>query len=68
LIFFICSIGNIHPKLLNVAAWQLPNQLGSKILLRHPFVLGRREAGVHCHNILHSPISVGQLPEKSAGR
>jgi hypothetical protein len=51
------------PKLLNVAAWQLLNQLGSEILLQFPFVLGRRKAGFDCPNIWHSPISVWQLPE-----
>jgi hypothetical protein len=51
------------PKWLNVAAWQLLNQLGSKILLRFPFVMGRREAGFDCPDIWQSPISVWQLPE-----
>jgi hypothetical protein len=51
------------PKLPNVAAWQLLNQLGSKILLRFPFVLGRCEAGFDSLDIWHSPISVWQLPE-----
>jgi hypothetical protein len=50
--------GKDSPKLHNVT-----NQLGSKILLRFPFVLGRREAGFDCPNIWHSPISVWQLPE-----
>jgi hypothetical protein len=45
------------------ATWQLLNQLGSEILLRFPFVLGRRKAGFHCPDIWHSPISVWQLPE-----
>jgi hypothetical protein len=48
------------PKLLNVAAWQ---KLGSKILLRFPLVLGRREAGFDCPDIWHSPIPEWQLPE-----
>jgi hypothetical protein len=49
--------------MLNVAAWQLPDQLGSKILLRFPFVMGGREAGFDCPYIWHSPISVWQLLE-----
>jgi hypothetical protein len=49
------------PKLLNVAAWQLLNQLGRKILLRFPFVMGWRETGFDCLDIWHSP-------GKSAGR
>jgi hypothetical protein len=49
--------------LLNSTAWQLLNQLGSKILLPFPFVMGRRKAGFDCPDILHSPISVWQLPE-----
>jgi hypothetical protein len=48
------------PKLLNVAAWQ---KLGSKILLRFPLVLGRREAGFDCPDIWHSPIPEWQLAE-----
>jgi hypothetical protein len=51
------------PKLLNVTAWQLLNQFGSKILLQFPFVLGRRKAGFDCNDIWHSLISVWQLPE-----
>ena len=51
------------PKLLYVAAWSLFNQSDSKILLRFPFVLGRREAGFDCPDIWHSPIPVWQLPE-----
>jgi hypothetical protein len=47
----------------NVAAWQLLDQLGSKILTQFPFVMGRREAGFDCPDIWHSPISVWQLPE-----
>jgi hypothetical protein len=39
--------GNL-PKFRNVTAWQLLNQLGSEILLRFPFLLGRREAGFDC--------------------
>jgi hypothetical protein len=50
-------------KLLNVAAWQLLNQLGSEILLRFPLVLGRHGSGFDCPDIWHSPISVWQLPE-----
>jgi hypothetical protein len=42
-------------KLLNVAAWQLLKQLGSKILFRFPLVLGRREAGFCCPDIWHLP-------------
>jgi hypothetical protein len=42
------SLGRDSPKLLNVAAWQLLNQLGSKILLRFPFAVGRREVGFNC--------------------
>jgi hypothetical protein len=49
--------------LLNVAARQLLNQLGSEILLRCPFVLGGRKAEFDCPDIWHSPISVWQLPE-----
>jgi hypothetical protein len=49
--------------LLNVVAWQLLKQLGSKVLLRFPFVLGRHKAGFDCPNIWHSPIFVWQLPE-----
>jgi hypothetical protein len=51
------------PKLPYAAAWQLLNQLGSKILLRFPFVLGRREVGFDCPNDWQSLISVYQLPE-----
>jgi hypothetical protein len=54
-----------RPKLLNVAAWQLLNQLGSEILLRFSFVLGRRKAGFDCPDIWHSPIPVWQLPSKA---
>jgi hypothetical protein len=50
-------------KLFNVAAWQLLNQLGSKILLQFPFVMGRRKAGFDCPDIWHSPIPKWQLPE-----
>jgi hypothetical protein len=50
------------PKLLNVAA-QLPNQLGSEILLQFFYVLGSGKAGFDCPNIWHSPILVWQLPE-----
>jgi hypothetical protein len=39
------------------------NQFGSEILLRFPFVLGRREAGFDCPDIWHSLISVWQLPK-----
>jgi hypothetical protein len=49
--------------LLNVAAWQLLNQLGSEILFQFHFVLGRRETGFGCPNIWHSLIPVWQLPE-----
>jgi hypothetical protein len=49
--------------LLTVAAWQLLCQLGSKILLPFPFVLGRLEAGFDCLNIWHSPMPVWQLRE-----
>jgi hypothetical protein len=49
--------------LLKVAAWQLLYQLGSEILLRFPFVLGRREAGFDGPNIWYSPLPVWQLPE-----
>jgi hypothetical protein len=52
------------PKLLNVAAWQLLNQLGSKILFGFIFVLGRRKAVFDCPNIWHSPILLWQLPER----
>jgi hypothetical protein len=60
--FWLRNYGDFHPKLLNVAVWQLLNQLGSKILLRFPFVIGRREAGFDCTDIWHSPIPVWQLP------
>jgi hypothetical protein len=50
------------PKLPNVAAWQLLNQLGSKILLQFPFVLARRKEGFCCPNIWHLPIPAWQLP------
>jgi hypothetical protein len=40
-----------------IAAQHLLNQFGSEILLRFPFVLGRREAGFHCPEIWHSPIN-----------
>jgi hypothetical protein len=59
----VVGLGRNSPKLLNVAAWQLLNQLGSKILLQFPFVMGRRKAGFDCPDIQHSPISVWQLPE-----
>jgi hypothetical protein len=49
--------------LLNVAAWQLLNQFGSKILLRFLFVQGRRKAEFDCPDIWHSPTYVWQLPE-----
>jgi hypothetical protein len=55
--------GKGFTKLLNVVAWQLLKQLGSKVLLRFPFVLGRHKAGFDCPNIWHSPIFVWQLPE-----
>jgi hypothetical protein len=55
--------GEDSPKLLHFAAWQLLNQLSSKILLRFFFVLGRRKAGFDCPDILHLPISVWQLSE-----
>jgi hypothetical protein len=58
LVFFFFSSWGDSPKLLNVAAWQLLNQLGSKILLRFLFVLGRRQAGFDCPYIWHSPIPV----------
>jgi hypothetical protein len=48
---------------IQIAAWQLLNQLGSEILLRFPFVLGRREAEFDCPDIWHSPILMWQLPE-----
>jgi hypothetical protein len=51
------------PKLLNFAAWQLLNQLGSEILLLFPFELGRREAGFDLPDIWHLPIPVWQLRE-----
>jgi hypothetical protein len=57
------SQGRDSPKLLNLAAWQLLNQLGSKILLQFPLVLGRREEGFDCPDIWHSPIRVWQLPD-----
>jgi hypothetical protein len=49
--------------LLKPAAWQLINQLGSKILIRFLFVMSRREAGFDCPDIWHSLIPVRQLPE-----
>jgi hypothetical protein len=48
------------PKLLNIAAWQLLNQLGSEILLQISFVPSRREAGFGYPDIWHSPIIVWQ--------
>jgi hypothetical protein len=51
--------GEDSPKLINVAAWQLLNQLTAPI----PFVLGRREVGFDYPDIWHSPIPVWQLPE-----
>ena len=56
--------GGIHQKLLNIAVWQLLNQLGSEILPRFPFALCRRVAGFDCLEILYSPISAWQLPER----
>jgi hypothetical protein len=50
--------GGDSPTLLHVAVWQLLNHLGSKILLRFPFVLGRRKAGFDCPDIWHLPIPV----------
>jgi hypothetical protein len=50
-------------SLLNVAAWQLLNHLGSKILLRFRFVMVRRQAGFDYPDIWHSPIPTWQLPE-----
>jgi hypothetical protein len=55
--------GGDSPKLLDFAALQLLNQLGSKILLQFPFVLGWREAGFDCPDIWLTSISVWQLPE-----
>jgi hypothetical protein len=56
--------GGIYQNYLTLlSAWQLLNQLGSKILLRFPFVIGRREAGFDCPDFWHSPISVWQLPK-----
>jgi hypothetical protein len=57
------ALGEDSPKLLNVAAWQLLNQLGSKILLRFPFVMSRRKAGFDCPDICNSAILVWQLPK-----
>jgi hypothetical protein len=51
------------PKLLNVAACQLLNQLASEILLQFPFVLGKREADFDGPDIWHLPIPLWQLPE-----
>jgi hypothetical protein len=53
----------VVPNLLYVAAWQLLNQLDSKILLQLAFVLGRRRAGFVCPDIWYSSIPVWQLPE-----
>jgi hypothetical protein len=39
------------------------NQLGSKILLRFPFELGRRKAGFDYPDIRYLTIPVWQLPE-----
>jgi hypothetical protein len=49
--------------LLNVAARQLLNQIGSKILQRFPFVMGRSKAGFDCPDSWHLSIPVWQLPE-----
>jgi hypothetical protein len=55
--------GGDSPKLVNVAAWQLLNQLDSEILIQFPIVLVRHEAGFDCPNICHLSIPVWQLPE-----
>jgi hypothetical protein len=55
--------GGDLPKLLNVAAWQLINQLVSEILLQFSFVLGRHKARFDCPNIWDTLLSVWQLPE-----
>jgi hypothetical protein len=55
--------GGDSPNLLNIAAWQLLNQLGSEILLSFSFVMSRCKAGFDCPNIWHSPIPAWQLPE-----
>jgi hypothetical protein len=57
------ALGRDSLKLLDLAAWQLLNQLSSEILFQFPFVLGRHEAGFDCPDIWHSPIPVWQLPE-----
>jgi hypothetical protein len=59
----LSMLGKDSPKLLNIAAWQLLNQLVSKILLRFTFVLSRRGAGFDRPDIWHSSIPVWQLPE-----
>jgi hypothetical protein len=59
-----CRQGRDSPELLNVAAWQLLNQLGSEILLRFPFVQGRRKAGFNCPDIWHSPMLAENLLHK----
>jgi hypothetical protein len=59
----MAALGGFTKIAERVVAWQLLNQLGSEILLRFPFVLGRREAGFDCPDIWHSPIPAWQLPE-----
>jgi hypothetical protein len=54
-------MGRDSPKLLYVAAWQLINQFGSKILLQFPFVLVWRKKGFDSPDIWQ--ISVCQLPQ-----
>jgi hypothetical protein len=49
--------------LLSIPACQLLNQLGSEILLKIPFVLGRRKARFDGPDIWHLPFPVWQLPE-----
>jgi hypothetical protein len=52
-----------HRRGIASGATPLLKQLGSEILLRFPFVLGRRKAGFDCPDIWLLPIFVWQLPE-----
>jgi hypothetical protein len=58
--------GRDSAKMLNVAAWPLLNF--SEILLRFPFVLGRRNAGFDCPQYLAFTNPFEAIAKKSAGR